>query len=236
MLWIATSLFLLGLAVRELLIPWRRMDRPDTIYLPYVLLLVALSAAFAWPVLRRWRLESFLASRASVLADGRPASVHCNTMFDTMLDPSSLYAGHADPDTGEIVLQSRSCDALRDYIDDPAQAGLREIGLGLNVFTHESMHVRGELNEAATECQSVQFNYRSAKLLGVPDALAKRHAAFYYTDGYALRANNGGFGSEYYSLECKPGGALDLHLPDSSWAALEPDVGAAGPSVDPSRE
>jgi hypothetical protein len=50
----------------------------------------------------------------------------------------------------------------------------------LGLFTHESMHVRVELNEALTECEAVQRNYRAARLLVVPDAIAKRNALDYY--------------------------------------------------------
>jgi hypothetical protein len=42
------------------------------------------------------------------------------------------------------------------------------------------MHVRVELNEAPTECETAQRNYRAARLLGVPDAIAKRYALDYY--------------------------------------------------------
>ena len=59
------------------------------------------------------------------------------------------------------------------------------------MFTHESMHVRGERNEARTECEAVQRNYRAAKLLGVPDATAKRNALDYYNNLYKERGKSG---------------------------------------------
>jgi hypothetical protein len=80
------------------------------------------------------------------------------------------------------------------------------------------MHVRGELNEARTECEAVQRNYRSAKLLGVPDATAKRNALDYYNDLYKARRDEGIMQATYYSDECMPGGAMDEHLSDSTWA------------------
>ena len=215
MLWIALSLAFACLAIRELVSPWRR-DHPQPIYPPYLLLVSALAVGFAWPPLSTWRFERFLESRARVLAEGRPVSVHCNTLFDTMIDPNSLAAGHADPTTGRIVLQKPWCSTLRDYLDDPTQADDRGLH-SLNLFTHEVMHVRGILDERVAECHAVQYNRRMAELLGVPSALAHQHARRYYRDGYARRADIGGLAGAYFSPECAPGRALDLRLPGSTW-------------------
>lgn len=86
------------------------------------------------------------------------------------------------------------------------------------MFTHESMHIRGEMNEARTECQAVQRNYRAAKLLGVPDAIAKKNALDYYNNSYLERPNNGFLQASYYSDQCAAGKVWDEHLTDSTWA------------------
>jgi hypothetical protein len=216
MLWILCSLFFCGLAVRELFGAGRG-HRPESIYLPYLILVSALAVAFAWPPLSTWRFERFLEDKAMLLADGKRVSMHCNTVIDTMFDQNVLAAGHANPQTGEIAFQNPWCDVLRDYLDDPQQADDKGI-VSLNLFTHEVMHIRGELNEAATECQSVQYNYRAALLLGVPDALAKQHTRRYYTDLYAQRGRVGGYSGMYFSDQCAPGMTLDLRLPDSTWS------------------
>jgi hypothetical protein len=88
----------------------------------------------------------------------------------------------------------------------------------LAMFTHESMHVRGEYNEARTECEAVQRNYRAAKLLGVPDATAKKDALAYYYGDYMMREKIGGMAGDYFSDQCAPGKAMDEHLSDSTWA------------------
>ncbi len=80
------------------------------------------------------------------------------------------------------------------------------------------MHIRGEMNEARTECEAVQRNYRAAKMLGVPDATAKKNALDYYNIAYQERGKVGGMTGAYYSVECAPGRAMDEHLPDSTWA------------------
>lgn len=215
MLWLALSLTFAWLAVRELLSPWSR-NHPQPIYPPYLLLVSALAVGFAWPPVSTWRFERFLESRARTLTEGRPVSLHCNTVFDTMLDPSALAAGHANLQTGRIVLQKPWCSTLRDYLDDPASADERGIQ-SLNLFTHEVMHVRGLLDERVTECHAVQYNRRMAELLGVPAPLALEHARRYYRESYALRAEVGGLAGSYHSPECAPGRALDLRLPDSIW-------------------
>ena len=61
------------------------------------------------------------------------------------------------------------------------------------------MHIRGERNEALTECEAVQRNYRSAKLLGVPDATARKNALDYYNFAYQQRGKIGGMQAAYYS-------------------------------------
>jgi hypothetical protein len=215
MLWILCSLLFCGLALREIF-GFGQGGRTEPIYWPYLMLVMALAAACAWPPLSTWRFERFLEGKAMLLVDGKPVSVHCNGVFDTMFDRNMLAAGHANPQTGEIVFQSPWCDVLRDYLDDPQRADDEQIA-SLNLFTHEVMHIRGELNEAVTECQSVQYNLRMARMLGVPDALAKAHARRYYETLYAMRGQVGGYSGMYFSDQCGPGKPMDLALPDSSW-------------------
>lgn len=215
MLWMALSLAFAWLALRELLSPWSR-EHPQPIEPLYLGLVVTLAVAFAWPPVSTWRFERFLESRARVLTEGRPVSVHCNTLLDTMLDPNALAAGHANLASGRIVLQKPWCSTLRDYLDDPASADERG-RQSLNLFTHEVMHVRGLLDEKVTECHAVQYNRRMAELLGVPAPLALDHARRYYRESYARRAEVGGLAGAYFSPECAPGKALDLRLPHAIW-------------------
>lgn len=220
MLWLLASLIFLWCAFREVrasLVAPPGYDSPQPIYVPYLAAVLILAAAFAFPPLQRWYFEYFLGQRATMLADEHRAHVHCNTMFDTMVDPEMLFAGHANPATGQIALQVPWCDTLRSYLRHPERANRDEL-FALDIITHESMHVRGELNEARTECQAVQRNYRAAKLLGVPDAIAKQNAWDYYNFLYQERHEIGGLTGSYWSDECAPGKALDEHLPDSTWA------------------
>jgi len=221
MLWILISLFFFWCAYREVrasIVAPPGFPSPRPIYKPYLAGVLLLAALFSWPTVHRWHFESFLSARATELADNRRARVHCNTLFDTMLDPAMLAAGHANPQTGRIGIQQPWCGRLMSYLRHPGRASQEELS-SLNMFTHESMHVRGELNEARTECQAVQRNYRAAKLLGVPDGIARRNALDYYNIVYKRRAMIGGIQSAYYSDQCAPGKAMDERLSDSSWEA-----------------
>ncbi len=220
MLWILTSLFFVWCAFREIrssIVAPAGFDSPTPLSKPYLAVVLTLAALFAWPPVHTWFFERFLSAKATELADGHRAKVHCNTVWNTMLDPAMLAAGHANPETGKIGLQHPWCSTLRSYLNHPSRANEVELW-SLAMFTHESMHVRGERNEARTECEAVQRNYRAAKLLGVPDAIAKRNALDYYNNLYKERGNQGIMQAAYYSEECAPGKAMDEHLSDSTWA------------------
>jgi len=221
MLWLTISGFFLWCAYREirasLCAPFG-FSRPFPLSKPYLALVLALAALFAWPPVHTWYFEWFLSRKATELADGHRAHVHCNTVWDTMLDTEMLAAGHADLHSGKIGLQHPWCATLRAYLRHPARANPQELW-ALALFTHESMHVRGEDNEARTECQAVQRNFRAATLLGVPRDIAKKNALDYYNTLYQERGQIGGMQGAYYSKECAPGGLLDEHLEDSTWGA-----------------
>ncbi len=222
MLWILASLFFGWCAFREVrgsFVARPGYDFPTPVSKLYLAIVLAVALGFAWPPAHRWYFEGFLSAKSTELADGHRARVHCNTVFDTMMDREMLAAGHANIETGEIALQQPWCGVLMSYLSHPDRASRDEI-TSLNIFTHESMHVRGERNEAVTECEAVQRNYRAARLLGVPDEVARRNARQYYEVIYRERGQIGGLQSAYYSVECAPGGALDEHLSDSSWNGL----------------
>ena len=220
MLWILISLFFLFCALREIrssFVAPAGFDLPMPVSKSYLALVLTLAVLFAWPTVHRWHFQHFLSLKATELADNHRAKVHCNTIWDTMLDTEMLVAAHADPQTGEIGIQHPWCHTLRSYLNHPNRATEDELW-SLAIFTHESMHIRGERNEALTECEAVQRNYRAAKLLGVPDGTAKRNALDYYNIIYQERGKMGVMQGEYYSDQCAPGKAMDEHLSDSTWA------------------
>lgn len=220
MLWVILSVAFLWCAWTELRAgfvapPGYSLPRP--VNKPVLVVWLALAIGCAWPPLQHWRLERLLSATATTLAEGRQADVHCNSLFDTLFDTEMLAGGHVQFGSGKIVLQPQGCSAIKGYLRHPERASREELW-SLGLITHESMHVLGTTNEKQTECRAVQRNYRAAKLLGVPDAVAKRNALDYYREIYQARRNFGPMQAMYYSPECAPGRELDERLADSTWA------------------
>ncbi len=191
------------------------MPQPKQIYRPYVALMAMLALTCFWQPLHTDLFERRLSNIATALADHRRAHFHFNTMLDTLFDSESMNIGHAQPDTGQIAFQYPWCNSLMAYERHPEHASREELA-SLGLLTHESMHVRGERNEARTECQAVQRNFCSAKLLGVPERIARRNALEYYYSLYMLRSQKEGNPDSYYTDERAPGRAMDENLPNST--------------------
>jgi hypothetical protein len=156
-------------------------------------------------------LEARLGLAATTLA-GREVSIRCD----------GLQGIHASPDIGGFVRFSGSTPANYAHIRRTLCRSLsrltRDRGAGgsdeaeaVKVLAHESFHLRGVMNEAATECYALQYVTRVATRLGASEANAVR---FHELDmrAYPLAP------PKYRSSECRPGGALDLHgaLPPAS--------------------
>jgi hypothetical protein len=218
--WIFASLFFCWLIWRELRRPTKvekGFDRPEDgtpVFVPYVAILAVLAVLALWPPLRLWNFERFLTAKANLLTENGLAKVHCNTIFDTFFDSNNGAGAHANFDTGGIVFQYPHCQRLMDYLAHPAKANGPEI-FALGLFTHESMHVRGEHNENRTECQAVQRMARAGQLLGLPEATARQSARDYYRNFYLRRAE--AMSTAYFTAECAPGKSMDEHLPDAAW-------------------
>jgi hypothetical protein len=220
MLWLTFAAFFLWLALREIyfrFVPRSGFDRPNpSIAWGYVLSTVSIAGAFAYTPVRYWKFEQYLTGKAQLLSESTKAFVHCNTFVDSVFDSNVFAAGHANPETGRIVFQHPWCGELMDYLDKPEKASMKGIH-SLHLFTHEAMHIRGELNEAKTDCQAVQRYVRAATLLGVPEALSRQHGMIHFNGAYKQRGAIGGMAGQYFSSECAPGKALDERLSDSTW-------------------
>jgi hypothetical protein len=219
-LWWMIAGFFCWISVREVyygFVPRRGFNRPNPeISIPFVLATALLAIAFAYTPVRYWYFERFLTEKARTLSESDKASIHCNTIFDTWFDSNVFAAGHAQFETGRIVFQHPWCGRLMDYLKHPERASSEEL-FSMQIFVHEAMHIRGERNEASAECQALQRYARGAKLLGVPDDIAKANGMAFYTNYYKNRATQGIMSSQYYSDQCAPGKALDEKLVDSTW-------------------
>ena len=221
MFWVLLSLLFCWLIFREFRsTSTAPIDMPLSkgVWKPYVFVLAVLALLSIWQPIATWLLERRLSAIATVLADPRVARVHCNTVIGTMFDPNSTNIGHANPESGQVAFQYPWCNRLEAYLRHPQRADREELE-SLGLLTHESMHVRGEYNEARTECQAVQRNFRTAKLLGVSVRVAKRNALDYYYSIYMSRAYKEGNPDHYFSDKCAPAEELDEQLRDSTWAS-----------------
>ena len=219
MLWWAFAALFAWLGLREIyygIVTRPGFSEPQKIFKVYVVIMLAIAVVLACVPAQKYFLERSLTSKARILSETNKATVHCNTWFDTWIDPNSLASGHANPETGQIVFQAPWCGVLMDHLKHPERADPKGI-FSVQMFAHEAMHVRGELNEAVTECQAVQRHYRAAVLLGIPDDMARKNSTLFYETQYKARAQIGGLQAPYYSEECAPGKKLDEQLEDSTW-------------------
>ncbi|TML40781.1 MAG: hypothetical protein E6G25_02965 [Actinobacteria bacterium] len=115
-------------------------------------------------------------------------------------------------------LQEGVCQTLHSYARSlragpgcllPCERPL-EIAWSLNTLAHESYHLAGVRNEAATECYALQAIDFVARRLGASPDQGRALAAFSF-DQLPRRMP-----PEYSSPECRDGGRLDLHPGDPS--------------------
>lgn len=178
------------------------------------------AVAVGVPVVRTGRLEHRLSAVASELA-GRTVTVHCAGTGESFVHAGSDL-GHVDvtadgTPVDRAVLQHEVCTDLRHWLGSlgdrtpdarPDVAG----AVAVHVLTHEAMHLRGLLDETAAECAAVQRDAAAARLLGAPDAQARRAARTYWLVVYPTMPE------PYRTGACVPGSALDERLPDAPWA------------------
>lgn len=224
MLWWAFSGLFLWAGLREIyfgFVPKQGYARPSDISKSYVLIALLIASALAYTPWKTMRLERFLTEKARVLSGSNKATVHCNTLLDTALSSMSLSAGYADPETGKIAFQQPWCSVLMKHLKHPEKMDMKGI-FSVQMFAHEAMHVRGERNEAVTECQAIQRHYRAALLLGIEPEVARESGLLYFETKYQDRQRGGHMQTVYYSAECAPGKALDENLEDSTWYQTGP--------------
>ncbi len=204
-----------AVAVRWCLRRADALGRPRRFPIVSVALLVLPACVFAVPVWRHDRLQDRLGQAATALV-GQDVEVHCQTAGEEFVRAGSEF-GRVDFDADgqperRTVLAREPCGALQEYLDDRGRRPSPEQVVAVHVLSHESRHLAGTRDEARTECEAVQRDAATARLLGATEADAHRLARLYWAVDYPNMPD------AYRSAACAPGGAWDEHLPDPPWS------------------
>jgi hypothetical protein len=148
---------------------------------------------------------------ASVIA-GKPVTILC--------DESSDFVGAVQHAEGVAIVggdhayltPERCLDLYRLAFEDEVTGS--RTGRAVAVLAHEAWHLRGERDEAKTECYALQSGVELGERLGLSEERARQLMRQQLTEN-ALR----GAGSFEYRVppDCRDGGALDLDTGSSSF-------------------
>lgn len=160
--------------------------------------LLALACGWVW-----WthvRLENRLATAVSEVA-GVEVHVDCQEPFFGEWFVTR-GAGRVDADANGAMddvahLDRNICEAAGSWPDDDTD----DAYIAVHVLTHEAGHVRGERNEAATECWAMAHSAAVAEALGASPQQAERRAQWYRDTVYPRMS------STYRGDGCAPAGS-----------------------------
>jgi hypothetical protein len=203
-----------GVAGRWILRRTDALGRPRRFPAASLVLLVVPAGVMAVPVWHHEQLQQRLGQVASRLA-GRDVDVHCQTLGEQFVHAGTELGwvgfdadGHPDDST---VITREPCGDLQSYLDQRGKLPTSGEVIAVHVLTHESRHLAGTQDEARTECEAVQRDAETARLLGASAADAHRLARMYWAVDYPNMP------TDYRSADCSPGGRWDEHLPDAPW-------------------
>ena len=190
------------------------LGRPRDFPVWSVTVLVVLALVAAIPGAQRRIEEHRLASVASRLV-GADVSVHCQSSAAAFVDAGSelgyvLFDEDGVPEPRTTIKRDQ-CRDLRRYLDSDKHRPSEAEVVAVHVLTHEAMHMRGETDEAVTECEAVQRDALTARMLGASLEDAAALARRYWRVVYPFMPE------EYRSRDCRPGGPLDEGLPSAPW-------------------
>ena len=212
------SVLCLGAAVLTALRWWRtRVDalgRTRDLPVLSLSLLVVVAVVAAVPGARRGSEERRLERAADKLV-GHHVDVHCQTGAHALLD-AGLELGYVlfDEDgvpEPETVIKKQPCRDLAAYLRSDKSSPTPDQVVAVHVLTHESMHMRGEVDEAVTECEAVQRDAVTALVLGADHTEALALARAYWRDVYPRMPD------DYATTDCAPGRSLDEGLATAPW-------------------
>ena len=170
--------------------------------------------------------EARLARIAAVIA-GRDVEIACPGTLATLTevsaqDGSVVFSPEGKP-ADEARLSSDTCGTLRSFLhgevpslgclNRPGECSqeAREAAIAVNVLSHESWHLAGVRDEAATQCYALQTNADTALRLGASPEDAHAIATF------ILREVQPALPADYRSPDCFDDGPLDLEPERPGW-------------------
>ena len=158
--------------------------------------------------------EQRLSAIASQIA-GRDVRVSCpgpiGRLFGWDIVEGSVRFGADGKPHDETKIRKQSCaelDALAEGRRDEELMLRRETVMAVDVLAHESWHLRGVIDEAVTECHSLQTMAWTAQQLGATADEGHAMALAQYTGAYREMPG------AYRSGDCVDGGRLDLRPDD----------------------
>lgn len=172
-----------------------------------VVALLAAAVAFVGFRLTEKRAdERRLAAIAREIAH-RDVSIRCQGRVGELVDVNAEYGsvqfGRDGQARGPARLDRAVCAALV-RLADGDDVPLERAALAVEALAHESYHLAGVRDEAATQCYGIQAMRFVAARLGVPADVGQTYVE-------AATARYPTLPEAYRSVECREGGALDLH-------------------------
>jgi hypothetical protein len=171
-----------------------------------VALLVAAVAFVGFRLTAKRADEHRLAAIAGEIAH-RDVSIHCQGRVGELVDVDAEYGSvQFDADgrpRGSARLDRAICTSLA-RLARGDRIGLEPGALAVEALAHEAYHLAGVQDEAATQCYALQAMRFVAARLGVSGEVADAYVGA-ATERYPRLPET------YRSVECREGGALDLH-------------------------
>ena len=204
----------LGVAGRWIVRRTDALGRPRRFPVASLVLLAVPAAVLAVPVWHHEQLQHRLGQVASRVA-GRDVEVHCQSLGEQLVRAGSElgwveFDADGKPESSTVITRE-PCGDLQAYLDGHGVRPTPDEVVAVHVLSHESRHLAGTRDEAKTECEAVQRDAETARLLGADAASARRLARLYWAVDYPNMPD------AYRSADCTPGGRWDEHLPDAPW-------------------
>lgn len=147
--------------------------------------------------------ETNLTQIVKTISKNKNGNIHCQRLSETYFNASQNLGQVNSTQPNTAMLSYQTCQDLFSYINSPKNEPTIQEIQAVHVLTHESIHVSGDYNESSTECKAVQYNAKTAKLLGATTINSQKLAEKYYTTMYPnLRKN-------YITEECAENKELD---------------------------